>query len=295
MENEYISEAFDTVKVSSEKVMSRVNEGLADHRKIRRVSRLRVAGAVCVAVAIICITGWNIPSVNSFAQNVLQSWGFTLSGSGVETTQEGNYISLPTTKQSKTEAKYDTISEIEDMLGVDILESPEAYVGTDGLIDYDPGVKDGALYSATIMNDIYSLGDLKNVQISADKNDYSLVPDISYDFGEKYRSSMRFEITVRGVRPDGTEGTEYEQFDDTEELPDGMELTKYTPAHIGKEVAIITYETDDSSGMDDGSKILGMEPMTIAQFVYNDISYIYLSRVSVETMQDFLDTLTLNS
>jgi hypothetical protein len=271
---------------------SRVLAGLPTAVKARRRGRLRTAGMCCAAVIAVGTVGWNIPSVNTFAQDVIRSWGITINSDNVSSQQSGNYVTL-NNKASHKAGKYDTIAQVEDMLGVDILESTEAYTGAKNLITYYPSVKNGELYSVGLECDIYSVGDLRNVKVdsSTDEDDEGSmrVPSISFDFGEKYSSAVKAEIAVRGIREDGTEATEFESDDFT--LPDGVSAITYTPKNIDAEVVIYTMPVDDISGMDDMRIVINEYPVTFAHFVYNNVSYIYMARISEDTMKEFLDTL----
>jgi hypothetical protein len=205
---------------------------------------------------------------------------------------EGEYVELPSAKASMTEAKFSSIDEIEKVIGVDILESPDAYTGTKGMYQYYPGVKDGKLFSATIMNGAYAIGDLKNFRAEVDMDDLSSDPETSFERGNKYHSALCFEITIRGERDDGTDSTEYES--DNWDLPEGVEIIKYKPAQIDAEVALYTLMMGEyMNGMDGWEGFVGVEPMAIAQFAYNNTSYIYMARVSIDDMKAFLDTLAL--
>jgi hypothetical protein len=291
MDNRGIKTAFDAISVSDEHMKRRVMEGIKDKRKTRRVPAGRAALVTCAAVLVVGIFAYSTPSVVAFAQDVLKSWGITVSTDNGTVKQEGVYVNLNDTSKSRTEAKYDSMDEIEKLIGVDILESPEAYTGTAGLFLYDPGVKEGKLFSATIMDDMYAIGDLKNVRVKNDVKDVSAGIESRYERGEKYNSPIKCEITVRGVRSDGVGATEYES--DEFDLPDGIESIMYTLQKINAKAVIFTLMADDSPGFDsDGpGEVLGEEPITIAKFVYENVSYLYMGRVSIETMEIFLDTL----
>jgi hypothetical protein len=206
-----------------------------------------------------------------------------------------------------TKANFSSIAEIEKVLDVDILDSPDAYTGAKGLYEYWPAVKDGKLYSATIMNSLYSIGDLKNFRADIDAHDYS---DVSFERGEKYSLPIYCEITIRGERNDGTEETVFEKMNSLDLVDEGVEIIKYKPAQIDAEVAVYTITdkqmligllADIESGKIEQGDVApasreGEEDtvVTIAQFVYNNVSYFYsTNELSIDDMKAFLDTLAL--
>jgi hypothetical protein len=270
-------------------VVRRVREGVADRRRTRRVPARRAVAAVCAALAVAVVVTLSIPGASTFAQDVLRSWGFTINGGNASVEMGGAYVELRGAGRNMTPANYSSIDEIEEMLGVDILESPDAYTGAEGLYKYHPAVKDGELYSASITNGVYAVGDLENLRVENDTDDWSSLPTTRFDRGERYASAISCQIAVRGARAEDTEDTEYEQGPwDMEDV----EITTYRPAQIDSEAAIYTILMDmKMDGMDSEDFGGGEEPATFAQFAYGGASYIYIGRVPVDEMKVFLDTL----
>jgi hypothetical protein len=315
MDNNYVKNSFESIGVSKSRVLRRVRDGIADKSKTRRVPKARAAIVCCLAVIVVGTATASIPGTSTFAQDVLRSWGLTIIGGNTSWEAGSEYVELPSTKESMTDTWFSSIGDIEKIIGVDILESSDAYTGADRMYEYIPGVEDGKLYSATIMNNAYAIGDLKDFRVERDKrHDF---PRTLYEPGERYQSAINLEFTVRGVREDGTESTDFEKMDHWDLTDEGVELIKYKPAQIDVEVALYTITREQMlkgllADIADGKEpdVLAEEldtlakgetpegepqqpPVAIAQFVYNDVSYLYSAFMPIDDMKAFLDTLAL--
>jgi len=293
MNDTYLKKAFDTIDEPNDRMLELVRAGMRDKAMTRRVPKRRVAIVACLAVLAVGFVGYQIPGVASVAADTIGPWISMLTGKTLTTGTDSTYIELNNTDRSRTEAKYTTIDEIEELLGVDILQSDMAYEGTEGLITYRPVIVEGKLFSADIDDEQYALGDLKNVKIESDPDDISSVADSVFDKGALYSSTMRMAVAVLGNDADPEAVLANLETDDP--IDQGAPMTTHKLLQVDATAEIQTRMTDDSPGMDSPTTSFGKDgtlPMTVAWFLYNGQSYSFMARVSEDTMKSFLDTLS---
>jgi hypothetical protein len=257
----------------------------------KKVPKRLTAIAACLAALAICVIMYQIPGVSSFAGHTINEWISTLSGKTLTADKDSVYVSLNNTGRSRIEAKYNSIDEIEEMLGVDILQSGEAYEGTEGLIMYYPVIMDGKLSSAVIRTPIYSLGDLKDVKVTNDAKDITASPSAEYSKGELYSSTMYMSVTISGRNGDPEAILGYIEGDQPIDPAKGV--TEHKLLQVDATAELQSYKAADGLGSVELEWGESFSPlMTVAYFVYEGKAYSYMARVSQAAMMNFLDSLS---
>lgn len=298
MKEKYIIEAFDKIHTSDEDMIDKVRRGLADKKKVRRVSGLRVAACACVAFGLIAAVTLNGPSIVTFAQETIRTWIGTVKGSGEEVDTTGTYNKLNNTEASRSNAKYSTLSEIDDLLGIRLLKSSMAYEDADNLVQYNPYVEKGNLNGATVIDRQYAVGDISIKNIHNAK-EWNTVPQMEFTPGTKYKSTLYCQITIRSDQvPEDTDGNkELNYTGSTRDLPEGTKLEKYELGKLRTTAAIFEQNLAGNpmdslsipAGADNEDAVM---PATTASVTYDGVEYLYSARVSFDTMKAFLDTLS---
>lgn len=300
MNDKYIKDAFEGIDTSNDVMIQKVNDVLSGKGKIKKVSRYRAAAVACVVMILIGVVAAVDPGgMTTYAQEAINKWVKTIQGDNGKVKETGNYITLKNTKASRTDAKYTTLSEIEEVLGVNLIQSEKAYEKSKNMISYTPYVDDGQINGAMITDDQYSLGDIKLKRVIGNTRDVSSCPSMKFDLGKKYKSTLMVQITIRADKApsDPYSNKELSYLGEEWELPEGTALEKYALPNI--DTTAVIYEIGMDGGLldSDGSGPAGsdnyneMMPATVAMMEYEGIEYMYTARVSFDTMKDFLDTL----
>jgi len=294
MDDKYIVDAFRKINADEEEmfgqVKRRIDAGTPGTGK--RKGLLRTAAIGTAAAAALGIIVYSVPSLNSFAGDTIKSiLGYFITDGEHEVKMDIEYIDINNTEESRTEKKYTSLDEIEEMLGVDLLQSTEEYTDTEGTIFYDPTVIGDQIYGAGIINSHYSIGDLKNARFETDEDDLSVVPSAWFDTGDKYDSTLACQIVIAGKRPDDEVLSEYENGEYDWEIPKNSKLIEYTPANVNTQAVIYEIQMDGGSFDSLSHQVAGEADVTVAHLTYEGIEYIYYARISVDTMKEFLDTL----
>ena len=132
-----IKDVFDEINLPNPDLTENVKEGINMKRTAKKVSPIRAAAMGIAAVMVLCVLVSQTPTMVSYAKEHISSWFNVISTSQEQVKMEGTYHSLKSTA-CKTENRYQTMDEIEDMLGANILQSPLAYEGAERLIQYSP-------------------------------------------------------------------------------------------------------------------------------------------------------------
>ena len=104
----------------------------------------------------------------------------------------------------KTDCRFNSVKEIGDRIGIKLLESENRYK-YDGCIQYTAEKDEyGNLIGALISDDMYSVGDLKN--ISVNKGTVSGETDLlNYKTTELYKSPIMMQISIRNDTENSTD------------------------------------------------------------------------------------------
>lgn len=289
-----IKSVFDEIELPDLDLTEKVKEGIRGKKTRKKVSPLRAAVVGVAALMIVYVFAYNAPSMVAYAKELVGSWFQVIHTDEDQVKMEGEFHSLKPTAR-KTENRYRTMDEIENMLGVNILQSPQAYEGKERLIWYSPyPAEDGSgnLYGAMLMSDLYILGDLQDTVIT-DYDDIWTVPDIQFKPGKDYKSAVTCQITIRSdIKPDKNyQNHELEYEGSNWDYPEGTESTTYTSKNLNTEVILVHVPMD--SGSNDSIDSSGNEerPSLTAHFIYDGIEYVYFGRVAEKTMKGIIEGL----
>lgn len=291
-----IRQAYDCIDTTSE-VDARIRENVLtavenasekDSRKIR--GKFLYGKMIAVAaVAAICVGIFQIPSVSAKAEEIWKSFTnrYIFSDSGEIVEMTGKYIPIHE-DASKEERKYDTIADVEKELGIDLLESPDAYTGDSDLIGYSPYLSDdNQIYGVYIQDQFYLLGDLQNVETyiyeSMDSSN-----EISYDAGDEYKSPVSMEIYLRG---NGESTIDYEG-QELECIGVNWELNHaqlYKCENLGINIVLDSIESDGIAVWRNNN--VQVRPMSTMYFVYDGVEYRFFGEVSLDTMKEIAENL----
>ena len=197
-----------------------------------------------------------------------------------------DYLSLD--KNAPLEDEHmDSINQAGDAIGIKLLNIRNENK-LSGYVTYSPMVsKDKKLYGVTIANQLYNYGDLKNIGISEETG------GISFDKGEKYKTPIGVQITVR-TDENMTEKYKNDELGYVSENQNvdldnkASDAEVYELSKLGVKAVLFTVKTDGPIlwGIDDGEL-----NCTHAVFVYKGVEYVYYGGITHDTMKTFLDTL----
>ena len=197
----------------------------------------------------------------------------------------------------KTDCRFNSVKEIGDRIGIKLLESENRYK-YDGCIQYTAEKDEhGNLIGALISDDMYSVGDLKN--ISVNKGTVSGETDLlNYKTTELYKSPIMMQISIRNDTENSTDkytgeelsfASKNTQIDLTGKSGKKHNAEVYNIKNLKIKAVLFDDKIDGPTGWGyDNTQI----KVTIAVFVYNDVEYIYSGGVNHETMKNFLDSLS---
>lgn len=287
-ENE-IRRVYETIEMNPDtdkKIQRSVIQKMEQNSIQKRRKIPRIAAAV-LTVIIVAAGMLQIPEVSAKAGQLLENFTNVLRFEGKSIEMEGTYVHVKGDSDTEMQ-KCNTIEEIEEKLGIKILESEDAFKDADNLFSYNPYVKDGQLYGAMIKNDFYLTGDLQDIQVET-KESISVGNSIHYSDGEEYKSPLFTQITVR---TDNKESADYDNYEleyagNNWELPKDAETEVYQCENLGINVVLYTVVTDGIESWNDGN----ITKITIMQFVYDGVEYIYGGDVSYDTMKKIAEGL----
>jgi hypothetical protein len=323
MKDKDIIVAFNHILTSEETMIRKVHEGLTDKRKVKGVTKFRWAAIVCLGTIVLSLAAVASPKIIIVAQEIFSSFRTVISGDS-EVVNESEYLKLKNTKVSRADAKYSSLTEVEDVLGIKLLKSKMAYQDAKNLISYTPYVETDKIYGAMLINQQYALGDLNVRRVYDNTDSIEATPQIEFEAGEKYRSALACEIKFRSNnQPSDLENNmELDYLGTKFDLPNDTNIIEYKLKKLDATALIFEQElynsTIDSQPVlldedgkvmeyldgymydEDGNAIKSFDekgnelvlPATGAVLVYEGVEYYYYARVSVETMQEFLDTLS---
>jgi len=276
-----------------EEVLFYVHKGNSKTKRVRVMKKgLTVAAALVLVIGI-----YNVPPVNAVANTIISKIVYQYSG-------EDKELDLEMDEQtglkciSKEWKKYNTLSNIEDELGIDVLTSSKECTMGNNHIFYDPIINDAGDFTAVLISDpIYEIGDLCNVEIETypNANDAN---KISYDIGEKYKSPIGMQIAVV-VNMDGYKngwlGSVYGRDYNYSQQEGYQNVEIYEMKGIGEKAFITLYNRgDEGEGIGPqawGCRDANISDMTMAVFTHKGIEYRYYGAVNINVMKEFLDTL----
>lgn len=307
-------------KEADERILQALQEAQSSSKKRNSVRVRAVRIAAAAAVLVLAVGIMKFPAVASTTKTLVS--GFTnivlnsgessqkdiekieerMDGveygyptSGYEYSDSGEYLEI-NPDAPKKECKMDSIDAVSEMLGIDLLQSKDAYQ-QENCILYTPYVSEsGALNGAVLIDDFYALGDIRDAE-------YSIFPEVEtsnaifYRPGEKYQSPIRMEITMR---TDDVEGVDYDNHEldyggciEAREDNDAEKTENYVIQNLGGVNAMLSL--DETDGVSTWGKLEGEEISSCvsAYFLYRGVEYRYVGAVSLETMQEFLEGLEI--
>ena len=321
MRSEEYKQIYDKVSLSKEADERILEELLREKEDVIMMRRKRKKWITGTAVAAVAAAAFvvgvaRIPAMGSAAEDAISSltnlividsnskdevgpiegreYGYPTSV--YEYSDGGEYLHV-NSDAPKKECRMASVLEVSQVLGVDLLQSKDAYEAKDSIL-YTPYVSDGgALNGVILKNDFYALGDIRDAEfnVSGDLKTEDGYIYVSYREGEKYHSPIMMEVTIR---TDNNEGA-----DDGNHEPDygGRQLKTDEGAIISELYEIenlgVTAQltVDDTPGPYTWNKLDGYKINSVADayFVYQGVEYRYVGAVSKETMEEFLETLEI--
>lgn len=255
-------------------------------RKGASVFSRRKKGMAAAAIAAVLLFGAiQIPQVATYADSVIEGFTAIFHFRGHEVKQEGGFLRTREDASRKWQ-KFDSLSEIEDEIGLKLLKYDGADEREDSweyytALEETPGGIREEVYEYVFTNGFYVMGDLQNVSVqsyaSADTGN-----QISYEPGKVFRSPIYCQIIVLTDR--------YGKLSADEDLEDGamdieLENTKaelYYCENLGTEVLVYQAYTDGPIAWNQ----VESRKTTFMRFYYKGVYYEYCGQVAVETMLD---------
>lgn len=266
--------------------------------KGRPKNRYRAAlGAVAAIALIVCVsrTGVARAAVDQIVHYF--TYSFTVEekdGNTQQVQMQEEYLTL-SKDAPKKHLNMDSISEVEEAIGVKLLDTKEAY-SYKGCIEYSPRVsKDGKLYGVVVSDKLYAVGDLKDTKLypkeEEDERDF-----LFFSAGEDYQTPIDMQISLRTDENITKEYKDNElgfvstrmNIDLSKDTSDMYDSEVYELKNLGVKAVLYTVETDGpiNWGIEEGNI-----SCTTAVFVYKGVEYVYMGGVSHDTMKQFLNTL----
>lgn len=278
-----------TVMHNQKTTMQNMNPMIHEKEK----NRTAYIGKIAAAAAIFLLA-LQLPSVQAAAKELFSHFTnrfIIAEGENSENIieMEGDYLEI-SSKAYKKDCKLDSISEVNDITGLSLLESTEAYE-TQNCISYYPYVSEaGALNGIMLLDDCYAMGDLKNVSLKT-SSDMTESQKISYEKGVNYSSPIGMQITIRSNQDEQVDYNnhelEYAGINWKLQEGDGISnIQLYEIPDLGVKAVLFSAESDGPVEWQ-----LEEEGITVAMFIYEGIEYIYMGAVSQDTMMEFLNTL----
>lgn len=263
-----------------------------------RKNRYRAGlGAVAAIALIVCVSRTDVvrAAVNQIVHYF--TYSFTVEQEDGDTEQvqmQEEYLTL-SKDAPKKDLNMNSISEVEDAIGVKLLDTKEAYQ-YEGCIEYSPKMsEDGKLFGIMVSDKLYAIGDLKDVKLYP-KEEEGGMDFLSYSVGENYQTPIEMQISLRTDEDITNEYKDNEvgfvstrmNIDLSKDTSDMYDAEVYELKKLGVKAVLYTVKTDGPMnwGIEDGSI-----SCTTAVFVYKGVEYVYMGGISHDTMKQFLNTL----
>lgn len=282
----------------SDDMDQKIKAAVKNAKTLKRANRFRAGlGAVAAIALIVCASQTDV--VKAAVDKIVHyfSYSFTVEqkdGTTQKVQMKEEYLTL-SKDAPKENLDMNSIREVNDAIGIDLLDTKEAYQ-YEGCIEYSPKVsKDGELYGIMISDKLYAIGDLKDVKLYP-KDAEDGLDFLSYSSGKDYQTPILMQISLR---TDKNITKEYEDnelgfvsthmnIDLSNNTSDMYDAEVYELKNLGVKAVLYTVETDGpiNWGIESGNI-----PCTNAVFVYKGVEYVYMGGVSHDTMKQFLNTL----
>lgn len=327
MRLEEYKQVYDKVTLSKEadeRILQELQEKVSNSGMKQKRKGIRFAQvAAAVAVLVLAVGIMQFPAVASTAQDLVSSFTDYVvvskssqediekmeklleSGEGIEFgyptsvyeyNDSGEYLEVNSDAPRK-ECKMDCMDAVSKALGIDLLQSGDAYE-QENCILYTPYVSEsGALNGVILQDTFYALGDIRDPKIEVFK-DLEKDGRISYHDGEEYHSPIMMEAAIRT-----NAGEELDN--EIPELDYSRQFVDLTGEDSGTAIVQEIHEIEslgveatlsfDVPGSHTWNKLDGEEPPQCidAVFTYQGVEYRYVGAVSIETMQEFLEGLEI--
>ena len=297
MEKRDYQTMYEKMKMSDD--MDQKIKAAVKHTKTpKRTKRFRAGlGAVAAIALIVCVSQTDV--VKAAVDKIVHyfSYSFTVehkNGTTEKVQMKEEYLTL-SKDAPKENLDMNSISQVNDAIGIDLLDTKEAYQ-YEGCIEYSPKVsEDGELYGIMVSDKLYAIGDLKDVKLYP-KEEEDELDFLSYSAGKDYQTPIMAQISLR------TDENTTKEYDDNElgfvstrmnidlsnDTSDQYDAEVYELKNLGVKAVLYTVETDGPINWGSES---GSIPCTNAVFVYKGVEYVYMGGVSHDTMKLFLNTL----
>lgn len=293
MRRNELKNAYDHLRMTKEmdqEVLKMITEG-----KKNKAKRFPVKWAAAAASAAVVLGMFQIPSVKAAAIDLIEriayqvSWG---EDSGADLSMEEKAVN----QDLPTEAvKYDTLSEAEKVIGINVLQSDQEYTDGGSLIKYTAEMNEnGDVYGIWLQDDFYSLGDITNVSVRTTKE-----PDagnmIEYEQGEVYKTPISMQLAIltdnAKAQEGGLLGFTGMKAVDISKTEGFINAEDYHIAGIGEDAVVATMEGEGiGPAAWESDDHLPMK-VTIGVFTHDGVEYLYMAETTHEGMKKFLETL----
>ncbi len=274
-------------------IISRAQE---KHGMSKKGYRAGVAVAAAFAVMVF-VTQFD--TVAAAAERVIDYFKYSFmvedqEGNAVKVEMKGGYLTLDS-DASKDECYMDSLSMVEEELGVALLDTSAAYQ-FDDCVTYTPYLTDdGELYGVMLSNHLYAMGDLQDVTLHARESEDGL-DWMEYAAGADYQTPISAQVTIRTDKDMTGEYDNNEigyvskcQNIDLTNPPAGISDAEiYDMSSLDVKAVLYSVQTDGPIAW---SIEEGAITCTTAVFVYEGVEYVYMGGIDHDTMKSFLDTL----
>ncbi len=297
MNEKELRSMYDRITVSDTDRIRIKNRVLnAESKAPRRVFRLVFATAVFMTVLLM------IPDVRISAAEFLKSVTYRIFSGSASADLE--LKEQPVFTDNSRPALFNEIPEAEETFGIDLLDTSDETCLRTGLhlryhpvIVYDRDQKD-RVCGMSFQNYVYVTGDLEECRVQ-DSSSLSIEPDVLFRPGEKYNSPLGIQIRIitdiELAQQAGLPVDPEINADDPLGLAENESAVSYHIDSIDANALILSTNADESYGIGpavwEGNGNPVLTHMTTAVFSWNGAEYTCFGDVSIETMQDFLETL----
>lgn len=279
----------------SDEMDRQIKNAIMKTRAVKRTGQKKYRIAIGTAAALVLLVGVGQTDVARAAMDQIAryfSYSFTVAredGTKEQIQMKEEYITLSQDAPKKS-MKMNSISEVNDAIGIHLLDSKEAYLHK-GCIEYSPKVsKAGEMYGVTVSAPLYAVGDLKAVKLHEEEN------YLSFSAGKKYQTPMTVQISLRTDENATKEYRDNElgfvsqrmNLDLSQDSSEAYDAEVYELKSLGVKAVLYTIDTDGPIEWRIETDDLSC---TNAVFVYEGVEYVYMGGVSHDTMKQFLDTL----
>lgn len=293
MRRNELKNAYDHLRMTKEmdqEVLKMITEG-----KKNKGKRFPGKWVAVAASAAIVLGMFQIPPVKAAAVNLIEKFAYHVSwgdspGADLSVEEKAVKGDLP-----KKPVKYDTLSEAEKVIGINLLQSDEEYTDGGSLIRYSAEMNEnGDVYGIWLKDDFYSLGDITDVSVQTTEE-----PDagntIEYQQGEVYKTPISMQLAIltdnAKAQEGGLLGFSGMKAVDISKAEGFINAEDYHIAAIDEDAVVATMEEEGIGPATWESDGHLPKTATIGVFTHDGVEYLFMAETTHEGMKKFLETL----